>query len=162
MTDRETKAMEYFQNNFNCAQSVLGAFAEDAGMSEALALSIATNFGGGARKAEMCGAVSGALMALGLFCNHTDGSDQETKAEAYALSEEFMDRFIRENGSVVCRNLLGFDLTKPEEKKQIEELRLFKTRCPELIKSSARLLDDMLAELKEPGPSRPGASRTTP
>ncbi len=107
------KAVDYYSNNFNCTQGVFTAYAVEHGIDEKLALKLATNFGGGARKGEMCGAVSGALMVLGLLYGHSESEDHETKARSYALSEEYRSRFIRENGSVVCRELLGYDLSKP-------------------------------------------------
>ena len=66
----EEKAVEYYNNNFNCSQGVFTAFATEMGMDEKLALKLATNFGGGERKGELCGAVAGALMVLGLRCGH--------------------------------------------------------------------------------------------
>ena len=140
------KAVEYYNNNFNCSQGVFTAFATEMGMDEKLALRIATNFGGGERKGELCGAVAGALMALGLRCGHCDCEDIEGKAKAYAISTEFMDRFIKENGSVVCRDLLGYDLTKEEDKVVIMEQNLFRTLCPKMVESAARILDEMIAE----------------
>lgn len=58
------KAVEYYNNNFNCSQGVFTAFATELGMDEKLALKLATNFGGGERKGELCGAVAGALMVF--------------------------------------------------------------------------------------------------
>lgn len=140
------KAVEYYNNNFNCSQGVFTAFATEMGMDKKLALRIATNFGGGERKGELCGAVAGALMALGLRCGHCDSEDAEEKAKAYAISAEFMNRFIKENGSVVCRDLLGYDLTKEEDMAIISEQNLFRTLCPKMVESAARILDKMIAE----------------
>ena len=58
------------------------------------------------RKGEMCGAVSGALMVLGLLYGHSESDDLETKARSYTMAEEYMNRFKARNGSVVCRELL--------------------------------------------------------
>ena len=140
------KAAEYFSHNFNCSQAVFTTFATENGFDEKLALKLATNFGGGGRKGEMCGAVSGALMTLGLLAGHNDENDSASKAKAYALSEEFMDRFIEKNGTVVCRKLLGYDLSKPEDMATIKEKGLFKTTCAELIRCSADILDKMIAK----------------
>ena len=115
-------------------------------MEEALALRLGTNFGGGARKGELCGAVSGALMVLGLLYGHSEGGDAAAKARSYALAEEYMNRFIRENGSAVCRELLGYDLSVPEQMASIREKELFQVRCPEIIRSAAAILDELLAE----------------
>ena len=140
------KAVEYYNNNFNCSQGVFTSFATEVGMDEKLALKLATNFGGGERKGELCGAVAGALMVLGLRCGHCDSEDIEGKSKAYAVSTEFMDRFIKKNGSVVCRELLGYDLTKEEDTAVIAEQNLFRSFCPKMVESAARILDEMIAE----------------
>ena len=144
--NHKEKALNYFGNNFNCSQGVFTTFATEMGMDEELALKLATNFGGGARKGELCGAVAGALMVLGLRDGHCDSDDLEAKAKAYKEATEFMDRFIKKNGSVVCRQLLGYDLSKPEDKLIIDEKNLFKTICPRMIESAVEILDEMIAE----------------
>lgn len=140
------KAVDYYNQNFNCSQGVFTAFATEMGMDEKLALKIATNFGGGERKGELCGAVAGALMVLGLKCGHCESTDTEGKAKAYAVSTEFMNRFIEKNGSVVCRELLQYDLTKPEDMKIINEKNLFRILCPKMVESAAEILDEMFSE----------------
>ena len=138
------KAVEYYNNNFNCSQGVFTAFATELGIDEKLALRLGTNFGGGERKGELCGAVAGALMVLGLRCGHCDSEDTEGKSKAYRISEEFMNRFIAKNGSVVCRELLGYDLTKDED--IIREKNLFNTICPEMVRTATEILDEMIKE----------------
>lgn len=140
------KAVEYFNNNFTCSQGVFTAFATELGMDEKLALRLGTNFGGGERKGEVCGAVAGALMVLGLLCGHCDSDDFAGKERAHRISEEFMDRFISKNGSVICRDLLGYDLTKAEDMKIIRNENLFRTICPEMVRCAAEILDEMINE----------------
>lgn len=136
------KAEEYFRNSFNCSQAVFTTFAVEFGVDEKLALKIATQFGGGARKGEMCGAVSGALMALGLKYGHCHANDAEEKRKAYEITEEFMNRFIEKKGTVVCRELLGYDISKDIAK--VRELNLFKTICPEMVRCAAEIVDEMI------------------
>lgn len=140
------KAVEYYNSNFNCSQGVFTAFATELGIEEKLALRLGTNFGGGERKGELCGAVAGALMVLGLRCGHCDSDDFEGKANAYRISEEFMNRFISKKVSVVCRDLLGYDLTKAEDMKIIKNENLFRTLCPEMVRCAAQILDEMINE----------------
>ena len=144
--DHKEKAVAYYKQKFNCSQGIFAADAVEHGVEEALALRLGTNFGGGARKGELCGAVSGALMVLGLLYGHSERGDAAAKASAYALAEEYMDRFIRENGSVVCRELLGYDLSVPEQMQTIREKDLFHVRCPEIIRSAVAILDELLTE----------------
>ena len=138
------KAVEYFDNNFNCSQSVFTTFATEMGIDEKLALRLGTNFGGGERKGEVCGAVAGALMVLGLRCGHCDSEDLEGKSRAYGIAEEFMNRFISKNGSVICRDLLGYDLTKAEDMKIIRDENLFRTVCPKMVRCATEILDEMI------------------
>ena len=142
------RAEEYFNNNYNCSQAVFTSFATEIGIEEELALKIATQFGGGARKGEMCGAVSGALMVLGLKYGHCHAENAEEKGRAYQIAEDFMNRFLEKKGTVVCRKLLGYDISKTEDMKKIKELNLFKTICPEMIRCATEIVDEMINELK--------------
>ncbi|HBM99450.1 MAG TPA: hypothetical protein DD413_08495 [Ruminococcus sp.] len=135
------KAEEYFCNNFNCSQAVFTSFATELGLDEKLALKISTQFGGGARKGEMCGAVSGALMVLGLKYGHCHAEDMEEKGKAYQIAENFMNQFIEKQGTVVCRELLGYDISKTEDMERIKELNLFKTICPKMIRCATELVE---------------------
>ena len=142
------KAVEYFCNNFNCSQSVFATFATEYGIDEELALKLGTDFGGGARMGELCGAVSGALLVLGLRCGHCKCGDTETKQKSYAIASEYMHRFIEKQGSVVCRDLLEYDLSKPEEMEQARQKNLFHTICPQMVMQAVEILDEMIAEGK--------------
>lgn len=144
--NKADRALELFSNNFNCSQAVLTAFAPDFGLDEKLALMLGTSFGGGARNGELCGAVSGALMVLGLKYGHFDAADSEQKSRAYAIAAEYTKRFKEANGSVVCRDLLGYDLTKPDDMACIKEKELFGDVCPKAIKSAVEILENILAE----------------
>ncbi|MGN0551799.1 MAG: C-GCAxxG-C-C family protein [Oscillospiraceae bacterium] len=144
--NKTDKALELFSNNFNCSQAVLTAFAPDFGLDEKLALKLGTSFGGGARNGEICGAVSGALMVLGLKYGHFDAADSEQKSRAYAITAEYTKRFKEANGSIVCRDLLGYDLSNPDEMACIKEKGLFGDVCPKAIKSAVEILEGVLAD----------------
>ena len=111
--NRVEKAQEYFKKGFNCSQAVFTTFAVELGMSEEMALKVATQFGGGARKGEMCGAVSGALMVLGMKYGHYHEGALEEKANAYKISEDFMNRFMGKDVSPDA-------MAKAEEMKEAE------------------------------------------
>lgn len=146
MTRKSETALKYFEENFNCSQAVFTTFAIEYGLPEELALKVATQFGGGARKGEMCGAVTGALMVLGLTNGHFHRNAPEEKSNAYHRAEEFMNRFIQKKGTVVCREALGYDVSKPEEQIKIKELDLFKSTCPKMIQCATELVEEMLNE----------------
>ncbi len=143
---KSEKALELFSNGFNCSQAVLTAFAPDFGLDEKLALMLGTQFGGGARNGEMCGAVSGALIVLGLKYGHYESQNNEQKSRAYAIAVEYTKHFKELNGSIVCRELLGYDLTKPDDIACIKEKNLFGEICPKMIKSAVEILEDIFAE----------------
>lgn len=109
-------AAEKFADGYNCAQSVLYSFAGELGLDGSAALKIANAFGGGmGRKQEVCGAVSGALMALGLRYGRAEGDGKEKQEATYAKTRELMDAFVAECGTVNCRELLsGCDLLSAE------------------------------------------------
>lgn len=144
--NKADRALELFANNFNCSQAVLTAFAPDFGLDEELALKLGTSFGGGARNAEICGAVSGGLLVLGLKYGHYDSSDNEQKSRAYEIAVDYTKRFKESNGSIVCRDLLGYDLSIPQEAACIKEKCLFAEICPKMIKSAVEILEQVIAD----------------
>ena len=110
--NRIETAVSRFAEGFNCSQAVFSAYAE--GLETETALKIASGFGGGmGRMAETCGAVTGAMMVLGLRFGAAS-PDREAKELIYARIREFADRFKARNGSLDCRDLLGCDISTPE------------------------------------------------
>jgi C_GCAxxG_C_C family probable redox protein len=140
-TPSETAAAT-FALGFNCAQSVLAAYAARLGLDESTALKLASPFGGGiARRGQVCGAVSGALLALGL----ARGNDQPAgKLATYQLSGEFLQRFEAAHGSLLCRDLLQCDISTPEGHQQAADRKLFATVCPALVRDATELLESFL------------------
>lgn len=134
-------AIENFKN-LNCAQSVLLTFAEDLKLDETTALRIALGFGGGMAMGETCGAVTGAYMVLGMKAQLTQKSLQEIKAETKAAVRKFNELFIAQNGSLVCKKLLGVDLSTPEGAALASEKNLFDTVCTKLVASAAEILEE--------------------
>ena len=133
------------REGFNCAQSVIGAYGPELGLSRDLAMGVAAGFGGGlGRTAGVCGAVSGAVMALGLRHGARAGADTDTKERAYALTKEFLARFTARHGTVRCRELLGVDIGTPEGLARARAEGMFKTLCPDFIRTAAELLEEML------------------
>lgn len=108
--NKADRALELFSNNFNCSQAVLTAFAPDFGLDEKLALMLGTSFGGGARNGELCGAVSGALMVLGLKYGHFDAADSEQKSRAYSIAMEYTRRFREANETYYIISSWGLKL----------------------------------------------------
>lgn len=142
--EKINEAISIFEDGFNCAQAVLSVYSNDLLIDRELALKIASGFGGGSRNGELCGAVSGAIMVLGLKDGHYIKGDNELKHRSYRLAKEFTDRFREVHGDIVCKNLLGYDLSIPEEYKILEEKGMFKTECPKFISTAVSILETML------------------
>jgi C_GCAxxG_C_C family probable redox protein len=145
--NKKATALAQFDKGFACSQAVFSAYAEELGLDQETALKIAGTFGGGmGRKAETCGAVTGALMALGLKYGATDAADKEAKEKAYALAREFVDRFEARHGSSVCRELLGWDISTPAGHEAAKYRRLFSTLCPKYVADAAEIVEVLLAD----------------
>lgn len=142
--NRKEEAVSLFEDGFNCSQVVLNAFADELNLDKELALKIATGFGGGSRNGELCGAVSGALMVLGLKYGHYIKGDSERKSRSYGLAKEFTDRFREVQGDIVCKRLLGYDLANPDEYKVLVEKGLFSSECPKYIESAIEVLEKLI------------------
>lgn len=123
---------------------MLSAYAPELGLAEETALKIAAGFGGGmGRMAETCGAVSGALMVLGLKYGATS-HDPEAKERVYQQVRELAQRFTVRNGSLVCRDLLGNDISTPEGLQRARDEGLFTSVCPKFVQDAAEILEEML------------------
>jgi C_GCAxxG_C_C family probable redox protein len=145
MTPSE-KATGYFRNGFNCSQSVFAAFAPDLGVSEDDSLKIACAFGGGmGRQQFTCGAVTGALMTLGLKYGKALLDEDEKKQQTYLLTREFCNEFIKKFGTINCRELLmGFDMSNPEENQKIKDLNLSETHCAKYVEEAVKITENLL------------------
>ncbi len=141
--NRPKSAEKTFMSGFNCSQSVLGVFSDELGLDKALLLKIGAPFGGGMRKGEVCGAVSGALMVIGLKYGHSIEGDTDTKNAVYAMTEEFIKKFEARNGSIICRKLLGYDISNEDEYKKIKEKGLFQSICPGFVTDAVEILEEM-------------------
>lgn len=106
--DYRAKAKGYFEEGYNCCQAVLLTFCEDLQMEKETALRLAASFGGGmGGLREVCGAASGMFMAIGLQQGYTLPNDPEGKQAHYRRIQELAEEFEAENGSIICRELLG-------------------------------------------------------
>ena len=146
--NKSQTAIQYQQLVYCCAQSVLSSFAPDFGLDEELALRISTGFGSGmGRMCEVCGALTGAFMVIGLKHGKviTDGTRYGTDTETtYNLVAKLARRFAEKNGSIYCRDLIGHDLNDPEERAKVVQLGLFSTTCRKCVGDAVELLEEIL------------------
>ncbi len=144
------KAMNYFKEGYNCAQSVFLAFVDKYGMDESMALRLSSSFGGGmGRLREVCGAVSGMFMVAGLLYGYDSPTDDEAKKLHYARIQQLAHTFADETGSIVCRELLGLshkeDVPTPEKR---TETYYQKRPCAQMVGLAAAIMEQYIAETK--------------
>ncbi len=140
MSKRSDRAVELFKEGKNCSQAVFTAFATELGLTEEMALSISIGLGGGVgRMREVCGAISGSAMVVGLKYPEYD------KTQVYEKVRAIADEFKKTNPSIVCKELLG--LTKPENS-SVPEARTneyYKKRpCVQIIEDAALATEKIL------------------
>jgi C_GCAxxG_C_C family probable redox protein len=141
-------AVDYFNNSFNCSQSVLVAFAPELGISINDSLKVACAFGGGMGKQQLtCGAVTGALMALGLKYGKAMEDNEGKKQDTYVLTRQFCEKFKEQFGALNCRELLqNLDMNDPADNALIHDLGLHDSHCTRFVKEAVELVDLISAE----------------
>ncbi len=140
-------ALDTFRQEFSCAQSVFTAFADPADVSRETALRLASGFGGGlARSGETCGAVTGAVLALGLRHCGAPPTDPQAKVAAYPVVQEFLRRFRERHGALTCRELLGADLGTEAGRQRAQNEDLVRQRCPAFVRDAALILEELLPD----------------
>lgn len=159
MESRVQKAEALFKEGYNCSQSVFAAYADLYGIDRETALKLSSSFGGGmGRMREVCGAVSGMFMVAGMETGATQGSDAEGKKANYDMVQKLAAEFRSQNGSIICKELLGlvpikgankesedasvqaaaFTDTKPEAR---TEAYYKKRPCVEYVKQVCEILE---------------------
>ena len=146
--DHAAEAKRLFLEGYNCAQAVFCAFCDLTGMDIDAAARLSSSFGGGmGRLREVCGTVSGALLALGILRGYADPQDPEQKKAHYALVQEYARRFREKNETIVCRELLRDVPITPGGVPEERTPEFYARRpCPRLAEEAAAILDEMLAE----------------
>ena len=148
--ERARQAVNYFKNGYNCTQSVLLAYADLFEMDLQSAARITAPFGGGmGRLREVCGTVSGMFMIVGLAIPADNPTDMESKTRNYALVQRLAERFRKENGSIICRELLGLNVRQENPQPEARTENYYKKRpCIELVHFAATLIGEELKALE--------------
>lgn len=141
----EKVIQEKFIKGYDCSQVVLAYFAEKLGLSEEVANKVSACFGGGMMQADTCGAYTGALMAIGLKYGHYD---EETllaqKDVMMAKSAEFKAKFYETFETCNCKELLGYDVTIPEEFQEALSSGRMLGFCPTVVNAVIKALEEVL------------------
>lgn len=137
-------ALDYFGKRYHCSQAVIAAYHKELGLTEEQALKLGSCFGSGMRKGEVCGACTGALMVLGLKYGFTNSENSEERNKANEVNDDFLNRFREENGSYICNDLLGFDISTTDGLKAVLDKGLFRTFCPRKVESAMKILEEII------------------
>jgi C_GCAxxG_C_C family probable redox protein len=143
---KEKKAINYFRSKYNCAQSVITVFGNEFGLSENDCLKVSCAFGGGmGRQQHTCGALTGALMVLGLKYGKALNDPEEKKNFTYSKARELFSEFKKLNGSTICLDLLnGLNMNDPVDNKKIKELKLFDIHCEKYVADAVKISEKLL------------------
>ncbi len=143
MTHKE-KTEQFLHQHYHCSQALFGAFAKDFGLDLKTAFRISTCFGGGMRQGGTCGCITASLLVLGMAFGFYDSQDKEQEVYGNQKTEEFIKRFAQGmDGVVCCRDILGRDISKPEEMALVRKEGLILKKCPRALNLSIDILEDM-------------------
>mgnify|MGYP000215210410 CR=1 FL=1 len=144
MTKAEA-AVNCFKQGCSCSQAILSTFGPELGLENRLCLKVSSAFGGGmARLGETCGVVTGALMVIGLRYGSTQPGPAEAKERSYQVSREFVARFTQKHKSILCRELLGCDISTGPGLQFARENSLFVNECPKYVATAAEILEELV------------------
>jgi C_GCAxxG_C_C family probable redox protein len=136
--DRVDRAEALFLEGYACSQAVVMAFASRLGVGESVAAGAASAFGGGmARNGWMCGALTGAMIAIGLHAGNRGAEAAARKDDTYFRVNALLARFAEEHGATDCRVLTGCDISDPVERQAASDAGVFKTMCPRFVRTAA-------------------------
>lgn len=146
MSKHSAIAKDFFKSGYNCSQAVVLAFCDETGLEEDTALRIASSFGGGmGRMREVCGAATGMFIVLGMLKGYSDPKDPAAKAEHYKRIQEVAENFKEENGSYLCRELLGLPDGKDSPVPEPRTEKYYKKRpCADMVECAAQILDEYI------------------
>ncbi|MDR1937554.1 MAG: C-GCAxxG-C-C family protein [Tannerellaceae bacterium] len=136
--------LEQFSKGFDCSQIVLAEVAGNYGLDSETARRVAACFGGGMWCAGCCGALTGAFMAVGLKYGHAAPYETDKKDKALTVMGELRKKFTDKYQSTECKDILGHDLSIPEEMQQILDKGLIANLCPNVISNTVEILNRYL------------------
>lgn len=139
------KAMINFRDGFSCSQSIFAAFSEGTGLDKETCFKISCGLGAGcSRTGQICGAVSGAYLAIGLKHGKSKPEDNDSRELTYKLVNDFNSNFLDYYPSLNCTDLIGCNLGIPDEQEKAKIEQKFETICAGIVKRTALILQDLL------------------
>ena len=135
----------YHKQGFNCCQCVLAAFSDITGLSQQASFDVGGGFGRGAGTGELCGAISGAVMTLGLLTAVDRGDPEGSKTRSVALAKEFQKRVSERSGALRCKELLKNKFT-PDDTTPVAKAMGLTGHCDIMIVTAVEIVEELLAE----------------
>jgi len=138
-------ALSCFKKGFSCSQAIFSVYASELGIDKKASLKISGAFGGGmARMGETCGAITGALMVIGSKYGQAKAEDKNAKEKTYKIAKDFMSKFKKRNKYLLCKELLGYDISTPKGMTIIKKKNFHETVCPKFIQDTVEILEEIL------------------
>ena len=146
MKNKTETALQKFASGYNCAQAVLYACSDDVNVDKNIALKISCGFGAGmGRKQEVCGAVTGGIIAIGAKYGRGEDDEQTATEKTYEKTKELLDKFQMKHGTIICLELLdGCNLMTEKGQKYFQENCLKNKICSECVCSVIQILEEIL------------------
>jgi C_GCAxxG_C_C family probable redox protein len=138
---KKSDQINHLFQNYNCAQTIFTLFATDCGLDKDSALRIASGFGGGMNNGDTCGAITGAYMYIGLKYGHSTSLPGD-KAQTSELIKKFNRLFLEEHPSLICKQLLGYNVSVPEQREIARQAGVFERNCPRFLQTAAKILEN--------------------
>lgn len=141
--DHVSEALELFKSGYSCSQAVLMPFGDELNIPRETAVKISCSFGGGLGGAgKTCGALTGAIMVVGLKCGTTESTDQEANKLACEKTRELVEIFEKTHGSTNCNELIGFDRSNLSGTELMAKQHSFNTICPKFLETVVSFLEE--------------------
>lgn len=145
--EKVERVVSKFCDGFLCSQAILSTYGPQYGLDADLALKLAAGLGGGmGRMAQTCGAVTGSILVIGLKKGAISVEDTASKEDTYQAVREFSNHFKATHGSIICKELLGCDISESDGYKKARQEDLFKRECPKYVGSAVEILEKLLNE----------------
>lgn len=140
---RSDKALQFYSEGFNCAQSVIASFADVLEVNEETAIRMASGFGGGmGRMQDTCGAITGAFMVIGYLRGKYKTGDEQANETTNMLIQDFSKKFTEKHGSIKCKSLINYDLNSVEGLKAAKDADVFNKKCAFFVKTAVEMLEE--------------------
>jgi C_GCAxxG_C_C family probable redox protein len=138
------EAVDCFCRGAACSQAILGTYAPALGLPREQAMKLASGFAGGMRLGETCGAVTGAFMLLGLKYAAANCDQRDCRESVYAPIRKFAEEFRKRDRTVLCKELIGCDISTPQGAREALQKGVYRSICPDLVRHAAEIIEQML------------------